>query len=271
MAVKIRLLRMGKIRNPQYRIVVADSRTKRDGRAIEFVGIYQPKEDPSVIEVNSDRVQYWLSVGAQPSEAVQRLLEKTGDWQKFKGLPAPPPLLVAPRSGPTARRSTRPRRRPRPAWPRLRPSRRRRRPSRGEGRQGREGRGPRCRGCPRPRPPPPRSRPVRTPASRPDMALRPALEHLVKGIVDNPDDVRVRMVDSRRGKRLEVRVHPEDLGTVIGAVRTDRQGAASGRSAPSAAGACASTSLTRTDAPGRRPDRQAARDPRRGHRGGADR
>ncbi|MGC5329538.1 30S ribosomal protein S16 [Micromonospora sp. DT62] len=96
MAVKIRLLRMGKIRNPQYRIVIADSRTKRDGRAIEFVGIYQPKEDPSVIEVKSERVQYWLSVGAQPSEAVQRLLELTGDWQKFKGLPAPPPLKVAP-------------------------------------------------------------------------------------------------------------------------------------------------------------------------------
>ncbi|MER7167077.1 30S ribosomal protein S16 [Micromonospora sp. NPDC000207] len=95
MAVKIRLLRMGKIRNPQYRIVVADSRTKRDGRAIEFVGIYQPKEDPSVIEVKSERVQYWLSVGAQPSEAVQRLLELTGDWQQFKGLPAPPPLKVA--------------------------------------------------------------------------------------------------------------------------------------------------------------------------------
>ncbi|WP_199511854.1 30S ribosomal protein S16 [Nucisporomicrobium flavum] len=96
MAVKIRLLRMGKIRNPQYRIVVADSRTKRDGRAIEYVGIYQPKHDPSVIEVKSERVQYWLSVGAQPSEAVQRILEKTGDWQQFKGLPAPPPLLVAP-------------------------------------------------------------------------------------------------------------------------------------------------------------------------------
>jgi small subunit ribosomal protein S16 len=94
-AVKIRLLRMGKIRNPQYRIVVADSRTKRDGRAIEYIGIYHPKEDPSLIEVNSDRAQYWLSVGAQPSEPVQRILEKTGDWQKFKGLPAPPPLLVA--------------------------------------------------------------------------------------------------------------------------------------------------------------------------------
>jgi small subunit ribosomal protein S16 len=95
-AVRIRLLRMGKIRNPQYRIVVADARTKRDGRAIEYVGIYHPKEDPSLIQVKSDRIQYWLSVGAQPSEAVQRILEKTGDWQQFKGLPAPPPLLVAP-------------------------------------------------------------------------------------------------------------------------------------------------------------------------------
>ncbi len=101
MAVKIRLLRMGKIRNPQYRIVVANSRTKRDGKAIEFIGIYQPKEHPSIIEVNSERAQYWLSVGAQPSEPVQRLLEKTGDWQKFKGLPAPAPLLVA---GPRADR-----------------------------------------------------------------------------------------------------------------------------------------------------------------------
>ena len=96
MAVKIRLLRMGKIRNPQYRIVVANSRTKRDGKAIEFIGVYQPKEDPSIIEVNSERVQHWLSVGAQPSEPVQRLLEKTGDWQKFKGLPAPEPLKMAP-------------------------------------------------------------------------------------------------------------------------------------------------------------------------------
>jgi small subunit ribosomal protein S16 len=93
-AVKIRLLRMGKIHNPQYRIVVADSRTKRDGRAIEYIGVYHPKEDPSLIEVNSDRAQYWLSVGAQPSEPVQRILERTGDWQKFKGLPAPEPLKV---------------------------------------------------------------------------------------------------------------------------------------------------------------------------------
>ena len=96
MAVRIRLLRMGKIRNPQYRIVVADARTKRDGRAIEEIGLYHPKEDPSRIEVNSERAQHWLSVGAQPSEAVQAILSRTGDWQKFKGLPAPPPLLVAP-------------------------------------------------------------------------------------------------------------------------------------------------------------------------------
>jgi small subunit ribosomal protein S16 len=94
-AVKIRLLRMGKIRNPQYRIVVADSRTKRDGKAIEFIGLYHPKEEPSRIEVKSDRAQYWLGVGAQPSQPVQRILELTGDWQKFKNLPAPPPLKVA--------------------------------------------------------------------------------------------------------------------------------------------------------------------------------
>jgi small subunit ribosomal protein S16 len=95
-AVKIRLLRMGKIRNPQYRIVVANSRTKRDGKAIEFIGVYHPKEEPSLIEVKSDRVQYWLSVGAQPSEPVIAILSKTGDWQKFKGLPAPTePLKVA--------------------------------------------------------------------------------------------------------------------------------------------------------------------------------
>jgi small subunit ribosomal protein S16 len=84
-AVKIRLKRMGAIRDPYYRIVVADSRTKRDGRAIEEIGKYHPKEDPSLIEVKSDRAQYWLSVGAQPTEQVRRLLTVTGDWQKFKG------------------------------------------------------------------------------------------------------------------------------------------------------------------------------------------
>ncbi len=89
MAVKIRLKRLGKIRSPHYRIVVADSRTKRDGRAIEEIGKYHPKNDPSVIEVDSERAQYWLSVGAQPSEAVVALLKRTGDWQKFSGDTSP--------------------------------------------------------------------------------------------------------------------------------------------------------------------------------------
>ncbi len=85
MAVKIRLKRMGKIRAPYYRIVVADSRTKRDGRVIEEIGKYHPTENPSIIEVNSDRAQYWLGVGAQPTEQVAALLKLTGDWGMFKG------------------------------------------------------------------------------------------------------------------------------------------------------------------------------------------
>ncbi len=87
MAVKIKLKRLGKIHAPQYRIVVADSRTARNGRAIEEIGIYQPMNDPSIIQVDSDRVQYWLGVGALPTEAVAAILKITGDWQKFKGLP----------------------------------------------------------------------------------------------------------------------------------------------------------------------------------------
>ena len=87
MAVKIKLTRLGKIRNPQYRIAVADARNRRDGRAIEVIGRYHPKEEPSLIEVDSERAQYWLSVGAQPTEPVLKLLKVTGDWQKFKGLP----------------------------------------------------------------------------------------------------------------------------------------------------------------------------------------
>ncbi|MCR2785414.1 MULTISPECIES: 30S ribosomal protein S16 [unclassified Microbacterium] len=85
MAVKIRLKRLGKIRAPYYRIVVADSRTKRDGRVIEEIGKYHPTEEPSFIEVNSERAQYWLSVGAQPTEQVAALLKLTGDWGKHKG------------------------------------------------------------------------------------------------------------------------------------------------------------------------------------------
>jgi len=85
-AVKIKLKRLGKIRNPQYRVVVADARNKRDGRAIEEIGLYHPKEEPSLIALDSERVQYWLGVGAQPTDAVLALLKVTGDWQKFKGL-----------------------------------------------------------------------------------------------------------------------------------------------------------------------------------------
>ncbi len=97
MSVKIKLSRFGKIRNPQYRIAVADARTRRDGRSIEVIGRYHPKEDPSLIEVDSERAQYWLSVGAQPTEPVLKLLKITGDWQKFKGLPgAEGSLQVAP-------------------------------------------------------------------------------------------------------------------------------------------------------------------------------
>jgi small subunit ribosomal protein S16 len=87
MAVKIKLTRLGKIRNPQYRIAVADARTRRDGRSIEVIGRYHPKEEPSLIEIDSERAQYWLGVGAQPTEPVLQLLKITGDWQKFKGLP----------------------------------------------------------------------------------------------------------------------------------------------------------------------------------------
>lgn len=87
MAVKIKLKRLGKIRNPQYRIIVADARTKRDGRAIEEIGVYQPKQDPSLIRLDSERAQYWLSVGAQPTPAVIAIMRVTGDWQRFKGEP----------------------------------------------------------------------------------------------------------------------------------------------------------------------------------------
>jgi small subunit ribosomal protein S16 len=95
-ATKIKLMRIGKMREPHYRIVVADSRTKRDGRSIEAVGEYHPKDEPSTIRVDSDRVQYWLGVGAQPTDSVAAILRVTGDWQKFKGLPAPEPMKVAP-------------------------------------------------------------------------------------------------------------------------------------------------------------------------------
>ena len=87
MSVKIKLKRIGKKKNPQYRIVIADSRTARGGRSIEEIGIYQPRREPSLIQVDSERAQYWLGVGAQPTEPVLAILKITGDWQTFKGLP----------------------------------------------------------------------------------------------------------------------------------------------------------------------------------------
>ena len=89
MATKIRLKRFGKTRSPHYRIIVIDSRSKRDGQAIEEIGLYHPKNDPSVMKVDSERAQYWLSVGAQPTEAVVAILKRTGDWQKFSGDTSP--------------------------------------------------------------------------------------------------------------------------------------------------------------------------------------
>ena len=87
MAVKIKLARIGKIREPHYRVVVADAKNRRDGRVIEEIGEYHPKDEPSTIKINSERAQYWLGVGAQPTVPVHGLLKVTGDWQKFKGLP----------------------------------------------------------------------------------------------------------------------------------------------------------------------------------------
>jgi small subunit ribosomal protein S16 len=87
LATKIRLMRMGKIRTPFFRVVVTDARKARNGLSIEEIGRYVPGQEPSLIEINSERALYWLGVGAQPSEAVEALLKVTGDWQKFKGLP----------------------------------------------------------------------------------------------------------------------------------------------------------------------------------------
>ncbi|MFV0426243.1 MAG: 30S ribosomal protein S16 [Beutenbergiaceae bacterium] len=87
MAVKIRLKRLGKTHAPYYRVVVADSRTKRDGRVIEEIGKYHPLQEPSLIDIDGERAKYWLGVGAQPTEQVLALLKVTGDWQAFKGLP----------------------------------------------------------------------------------------------------------------------------------------------------------------------------------------
>ena len=315
MAVKIKLKRLGKIREPYYRIVVADARTKRDGRAIEEIGKYHPKAEPSLIEVNSERVQHWLSVGAQPTDPVRVLLKVTGDWQKFTGEPGAEGTLrtAAPRedrrerfaaaakasqaskdtgdkasgSGKATARAARPARdgsaqggraKAAPAKAGDAPAQAetaRVETARAETAQAEtaqaetaqaetaqaetaqaetaqaetaqaetaqaETRRPRQR---RPRQRRPRQRRWRrrrlrrAPASqgvRPDV-LEEALEHLVRGIVQYPDDVRVRSRALRRGSVLEVRVHSDDLGKVIGrggrtarALRTVITALASGR------------------------------------------
>jgi small subunit ribosomal protein S16 len=102
MATKIRLKRMGKKFYAFYRVVVMDSRKKRDGKSIEEIGIYDPNKQPSLIQIDSDRVQYWLGVGAQPSDPVLNLLKITGDWQKFKGLPGAEGTLKVAEAGPDA-------------------------------------------------------------------------------------------------------------------------------------------------------------------------
>ena len=247
MAVKIKLKRLGKIREPFYRIVVADARTKRDGRAIEEIGKYHPKLEPSLIQIDSERAQYWLSVGAQPTESVQRLLTITGDWQKFKGLPgtegtlrtAEPKADKKERYEELVKESFAAKEAKAAAKPGqvLRSEARR---QEGRGRAGRR-RGARRAEAPaaeaapaapaeaveakavRPRPPRPRPPTARSPrllrlatvAARAEV-LEESLEHLIRGIVTHPDDVRVMSRMLRRGNVLEVRVHPDDLGKVIG-------------------------------------------------------
>jgi small subunit ribosomal protein S16 len=102
-AVKIKLQRLGKIREPHYRIIVADSRTRRSGRAIETIGEYHPMQEPSFIQVNSERAQYWLGVGAQPTEPVKSILQVTGDWQTFRGEPGAEGTLRQPEPRPDRR------------------------------------------------------------------------------------------------------------------------------------------------------------------------
>ena len=285
MAVKIKLKRLGKIREPYYRIVVADARTKRDGRAIEEIGRYNPKADPSVIEVDSERVQHWLSVGAQPTDPVRHLLTITGDWQKFKGEPGAEGTLktAEPKAEKKERyeslvkesqatketkaaakpaRSSAKKDQPKKAEPaeaaapaetkaeaKAEPAEAAAAETKAEAAEPAEAR-PRPRPRPRLSPPrlprPPRPRPEakaeteaeaaerrgrgrgRAPARRPKRlprlpmavpepeVLEEALEHLVRGIVTHPDDVRVASRMLRRGNVLEVRVHPDDLGKVIG-------------------------------------------------------
>ena len=211
MAVKIRLKRLGKIRSPHYRIVVADSRTKRDGRAIEEIGKYHPKNDPSVIEVDSERAQYWLSVGAQPTEAVVALFKRTGDWQKFSGDTSPVRGRPADGRRPNKTDAFNAALAEAGGEPRTAAiSRRRRRAEGGRGRRSR---------APRPRRQAAEPASLRRDRRRPSRGLTcwPTRWSTWSAASSaNPDDVSVRDKDLRRGRMLEVRVNPEDIGKVIG-------------------------------------------------------
>jgi len=321
-AVKIKLKRMGKIHAPFYRIIVADARTKRDGRAIEEIGKYHPKNEPSFIEVDSERAQHWLSVGAQPTDPVRKILEITGDWQKFKGLPGAEGTLKAPAAkadkkdayaaavaeahgtstdgakgkgrsggkqagkaaddqadgdaaaaksaparsggrstgksaGSKAKADTATDAKPakaeaatdakadtadtvagetaadaKPAKadtatdakPAKADTATDAKPAKaeaatdekaGKAADAKPAKAARPRRLRTPQTTRSPRRQLRSRATEPDM-LEEALEHLVKGIVEHPDDVRVDSHGLRRGRVLEVRVHPEDLGKVIG-------------------------------------------------------
>src|SRR4051812_12129939 len=177
-ATKIKLMRLGKMRAPYYRIVVADARTKRDGRSIETIGKYHPKEVPSFIEVNSERAQYWLSVGAQPTQAVAAIFRVTGDWQKFKGEPAPAPMKVAAPKADKNSRGGRP-----PARRRAPPPRATKRPLKG----GPARAGPAGRAAPPTtgkKKPPPRQPPA--PAEEPPAADAPAADAPAADAAETP-------------------------------------------------------------------------------------
>ena len=225
MAVKIKLTRFGKIRNPQYRIAVADARTRRDGRSIEVIGRYHPKEDPSLIEIDSERAQYWLGVGAQPTEPVLALLKITGDWQKFKGLPGaegtlkvkePKPskldlfnaALADADGGPSTEATTAKKKKA----PAKKAAKADAETAEAEVAPVKDESEPAAEGADAS----PRRRSRRAGRRIVSSVVVDAVEHLVRGIVDNPDDVRVDMVTSRRGRTVEVHVNPEDLGKVIG-------------------------------------------------------
>ena len=298
MAVKIKLKRLGKIREPYYRIVVADARTKRDGRAIEEIGKYHPKADPSLIEVNSERVQHWLSVGAQPTNPVRVLLKITGDWQKFTGEPGAEGTLktAAPKADKkeaftAAAKESQASKDAKEGAKESKAASKASKPARSTAAKDSAAKGSPAKDSPAkdkapaaeaadadakasapaaeaadadakasapaaeaadadakasapaaeaadadaaseatadasrrgesptrrpPMPRPPTLRPPRATRGAEPKVLEEALEHLVRGIVQYPDDVQVASRSLRRGSVLEVRVHPDDLGKVIG-------------------------------------------------------